>query len=117
MGLVDLTVMTRLECSALEYRVLFAVMQAIPEKGGCHSVITVNEIAEQIGSTPSSVSRTMASLQKRSIVLREGRKVGRLIVNPWIMYNGDFDSWNSETEKFDEPMWARGVDRETGVVS
>lgn len=112
-GLVDLGIMKKLELSALEYRVLFCVMDAIPEKGGCRAFVTNAEIAEEIQSTTPSVSRTLVSLRDRRIVLREG--TGRLVVNPWIMYNGDFDSWDAETKDFEEPIWVR-ADMATGEV-
>lgn len=115
-ALVDLGIMTKLEASALEYRVLFAVMQAIPEKGGIRATVTIAEIAEQISSPAPSVARTLKLLQDRHLVMREGRKVGRLIVNPYLMFNGDFDSWGDETEKFPEPVWSRGVNAATGEV-
>lgn len=113
MGLVDLGLLKKLDLSALEYRVLFCVMDAIPEKGGIRAFVTNAEVAEMIGSTGPSVSRTLVSLRDRRIITREG--TGRLVVSPWIMYNGDFDSWDAETKDFEEPIWAR-ADLKTGEV-
>lgn len=115
-ALVDLGIMTKLEATALEYRVLFAVMNAIPEKGGIHAAITIAEIAEQIESSAPSVARSLKQLQERRLIMREGTRVGRLVVNPYLMFNGDFDSWAVETDGYEEPVWKRGVDTATGEV-
>lgn len=115
MGLVDYDVMTRLELTGSEYRVLFAVLRAIPEKGGNVAYITQREIAAQFGIRSSNVAKTMTALRKRHI-LWPLRQQGRWQVNAWIAYNGDFDSWNSDADTDPEPIWMRGVDAETGEV-
>lgn len=116
-AMADLGNLTKLELSGLEYRVLFAVMRAVPEKGGRTAFVTMEEIAEQIGSTTPSVSRAIKSLRERNIVWRPDSRIGRLNVSAWLMYNGDFDSWNMEAEKDPEPLWTRGVNTKTGEVA
>lgn len=115
-AMIDLDNIGRLELSGLEYRILFAVMQAVPEKGGCRASITIEEVAERVQSTSPSVSRAMKVLRDRRVLIREDNKIGRVMVNPWLMFNGDFDSWAVETDATAEPIWMRGVDAKTGAL-
>lgn len=114
-GLVDYDVMTRLELTGSEYRVLFEVLRAIPEKGGNVAFVTQGEIANRLGIRQSGVAKVMSALRKRHIVWPL-RQQGRWQVNAWVAYNGDFDSWNSDAETDPEPIWIRGVDADTGEV-
>lgn len=114
-SLVDIGLMTRLELSSLEHRVLMAVMAAVPEKGGADAFCTMREIAGAVGSPQPSVWRTMDVLQDRRI-LRKVRN-GRWHVNAWLMFNGDFDSWNAEADLDPEPIWVRNVNSETGEIT
>ena len=113
MSLVDIGVLNRIDLSGLEYKVLFAMLQRVPEKGGIEARVSVAEIANAIGVHPQSVSRVLKDLRGRHIVRTE--RVGVHQINPWIAYNGDFDSWNSESDGWPEPIWMR-VDTETGEV-
>jgi hypothetical protein len=115
-SLVDIGLMTKLELSGQEYRVLNAVIMHIPEKGGSDAFCTMQEIADMLGIAHQSVSRIMKMLRERNIVMRRTSKIGRWHVNAWLVYNGDFDSWNAEAEHDPEPIWVRGVDAETGEV-
>jgi len=114
-SLVDMGVMTRLELSGLEARVLFAMLAAVPEKGGATAYITQQEIANRLGVHQPSVARTMKALHERNIVWPLPQR-GRWQINSWLAYNGDFDSWNAEAEQDPEPVWVRGVDVNTGEV-
>jgi hypothetical protein len=114
-GLVDYDVMTRLELTGAEYRILFEVLRAIPEKGGNIAFVTQQEIADRLNIAPPNVSKVMSALRKRHIVWPLKQR-GRWQVNAWVAYNGDFDSWNSDAEVDPEPIWVRGVDPETGEV-
>lgn len=113
-GLVDLTLMAKLELSGLEYRVLMAVMACVPEKGGADAFCTMQEIADTLNVSPSSAARVFKGLQSRHVLTL--RRQGRWHVNSWLMYNGDFDSWGAEAEQDPEPIWVRGVDTETGEM-
>lgn len=113
-SLLDVGVLNRLDLSALEYKVLFALMQFVPEKGGTEARVSIAEIAETVGVLAPSVSRIMRDLRDRRIVRTPRNGVHE--VNPWITYSGDFDSWNAETENWPEPIWLRGVDSGTGEV-
>lgn len=114
-SLTDVGLMNRLEISGLEYRVLLAIMAAVPEKGGADAFCTQKEIADRLGVAQQSVARAMNTLQERRIIMRI--RNGRWHVNTWLMYNGDFDSWNAEAEEDPEPIWVRGVNPETGEVT
>lgn len=115
-ALLDLTNLNRLDLSALEYRVLFAMMEAVPEKGGRDAFITLREVAEKVGSTNPSVSRCVKDLRERNILFKRDGHVGRYSINAWLMFNGDFDSWSSEASEDAEPIWVRGADTATGEV-
>lgn len=112
--MVDIGLMAKLEASGLEWRVLWAMMSHVPEKGGAEAHCTMQEIADQIGVQQPSVARVIKSLKDRRIVWMV--KQGKWRVNTWLMYNGDFDSWNVEAEHDPEPIWSRGVDAATGEV-
>lgn len=112
--MIDLGLMSKMELSGLESRVLMAVMASVPEKGGADAFCTMQEIADRLEVAPSSAARVFKALQDRQI-LRKLRQ-GRWHVNSWLMYNGDFDSWNTEAEADPEPVWTRGADVKTGEV-
>lgn len=113
-GMIDLGLMSRIELSGLESRVLMAIMAAVPEKGGADAFCTMQEIADRLDVKPSSAARVFKTLQDRLVISKV--RQGRWHVNTWLMYNGDFDSWNAEAEKEPEPIWVRGADSETGEV-
>lgn len=115
MSLIDLGLMNQLELSGLEYRVLYAVMSFVPPRGGADAFCTQKELATRLGVAQQSVARAMSTLQDRRIVRRV--RNGRWHVNTWLMYNGDFDSWDAEAEDDPEPIWTRGVNPETGEVT
>jgi DNA-binding transcriptional ArsR family regulator len=115
-AMIDLTAMNRLELSGGEYRVLLAIMSHVPEKGGADAKCTLQEIASEIGMALSSVSRSAKMLRERNVLLKRDRRQGRWRVSSWLMYNGDFDSWNAEVEKDPEPVWVRDVDLTTGEI-
>lgn len=113
-NLVDIGVLNRLELSGQEYRVLFAVLLGIPEKGGNLSHITGTRIADVTGIAAPNVSVVMRSLRERHLIQPVRRGVQE--VSPWLAYSGDFDSWNAEAENWPEPVWMRGVDAATGEL-
>lgn len=113
-ALTDVTLLAKLELTGLEMRLLIAVMSHVPEKGGADAFCTQAELAAQLGVLQPSVTRAMKELQARQIVVSAGR--GRWHVNTWLMYNGDFDSWNAEAEQDAEPIWVRGADVTTGEI-
>jgi hypothetical protein len=115
-GLIDLGLMSRLDLNGSEWRVLSTVMACVPEKGGSEAFCTLQEIADRHEIPLSSVSRAMKSLRDRRIIMKNDRRIGRWHVNAWLMYNGDFDSWNVEAEQDPEPIWSRGVDAMTGEI-
>lgn len=112
--MIDLGLMSRIELSGLESRVLMAVMASVPEKGGADAYCTMQEIAEQLEVKASSAGRVFKALQDRHIIWKI--RQGRWHVNTWLMFNGDFDSWNAEAEKDPEPVWLRGANAETGEI-
>lgn len=114
MSLTDNTLMARLELSGLEYRVLMAIMSHVPEKGGADAFCTVQEIADQLVIAKTSAGRAFRVLADRRIIMKI--RDGRWHVNTWLMFNGDFDSWNAEVDQDPEPIWMRGVDAETGEI-
>lgn len=113
-GLVDMDVMVKLELTGLDYRVLFGLMSFIPEKGGCDAYCTQRELADKLGIHQPTVSKILKQFQERYIATRV--RSGRWHVNAWIVYNGDFDSWNMEAEIDPEPIWVRDVNTTTGEV-
>lgn len=117
-ALVDMGLMSRLELSGNEWRILTCIMSCIPEKGGADAFVTMQEIAALTGISVPSISRTMKVMRERNIVMKTTRHTGRWHVNAWLAYNGDFESWNSQAEVDPEPIWRRdGADPKTGEVS
>jgi hypothetical protein len=112
-SLLDIDVIVRLGLNGGETRILFAVMAHVPEKGGCDSFVTGKKIAEELGVSQQYVAGILRTLRERHIAWSTG--YGQMHVNAWIMYNGDFDSWNAEAEEDPEPIWG-GVDPTTGEI-
>lgn len=112
--MVDTGVMSRLELSGGESRVLYALMAHVPEKGGAEAHCTLQEIADELEVSGPYVAKIMKALRARRIVTT--LRTGKHHVNTWLAYNGDFDSWNAEAENEAEPVWQRNVDPETGEV-
>jgi DNA-binding transcriptional ArsR family regulator len=112
--LTDIDVMARLDMTGSEWRVLHGLMAFVQEKGGVEARVSVSELADRISMAAPNVSRIFSALRDRHIVrtLRPGVHE----INPWLAYNGDFDSWNAETEKWAEPIWVRNVETTTGEV-
>lgn len=113
-GMIDLGLMTRMELSGLEHRVLMAVMASVPEKGGADAFCTMQDVADLLGIKASSAGRVFKALQERRIIWKI--RQGKWHVNAWLMFNGDFDSWNAEADHDPEPIWQRGVNAETGEI-
>ena len=112
--LTDIDMMAKLELTGAEWRVLHCLMAFIQEKGGVEARVSVRELSERVGIAEPNVSRMFKLLRERRIILTH--RIGVHEVNPWLAYNGDFDSWSTETEKWDEPIWSRGVDVKTGEM-
>lgn len=113
-GMIDYTFLARLELTGLESRTLMAIMAHVPARGGADAFCTMQEIADVLGVAQPSVARAIKGLRERQIVWSP--RQGRWHVNTWLMYNGDFDSWNAEAEKDPEPIWVRGADTTTGEI-
>lgn len=113
-SLLDVDVISRLEMTGSEMRVLFALMRHVAEKGGTESRCTIAEVADEIGMKAPNVSRIMKDLRDRHVV--RTIRLGYHEITPWLAYSGDFDSWNAETNLWPEPIWVRGVNPETGEV-
>jgi len=111
---VDIGVITRLELSGLEHRVLWMIAKHIPERAGTEARVSLAEIADETGISPPNVSTIVKRLRERRILHTERRGVHH--INPWILYSGDYDSWNTEAEKWQEPIWHRDVDPATGEM-
>lgn len=116
MSLVDNNLMAKLELTGSEWRILHALMAAVPEKHGSTAYITQREIAERTGMVQQAVSRAMREMQNRRVISALPQR-GRWHINTWLAYNGDFDSWNADVEDEPEPIWMRGVDVNTGEIS
>jgi hypothetical protein len=114
-SMVDMGNMTRLELSGTEHRVFDAIVSHIPEKGGSDAFCTLQEVADELGIAIQSVHRAVKAMRERYIIIRRTSRIGRYHVNAWLVYNGDFDSWNVEAENDPEPIWVR-ADPRTGEV-
>lgn len=114
-AMVDFDVLTRLELTGSEMRVLNALVRHIPERGGTEARTWTSELAEEMGVSQQFISRTIKPLRDRRIVRTPARNVFE--ITPWLLYNGDFSSWNAEAEEWPEPIWRRdGADVYTGEV-
>jgi hypothetical protein len=112
---VDVDNMFRLEMTGSEMRVLLCLMRHVAEKGGTESRCSIAEIAAETDMRGPNVSRIMRDLRERRIVntVRQGYHD----ISPWLVYSGDYESWNAEASQWPEPTWVRGVNTDTGEVN
>lgn len=112
--LTDIDLMAKLDLTGNEWRVLHGLMAFVQEKGGVEARVSVKELAERIDMEPANVSRIFTLLRDRRVI--RTLRVGVHEINPWLAYNGDFDSWNAETDKWAEPIWVRNTNSTTGEI-
>lgn len=114
-SMMNIDTMKRLQLSNQEYRVLFALLGAVPEKSGTIAYCTLAEIAHETGIHPSNLTKVMKGLRERNIVKTVRR--GKHHINSHIAYSGSFDQWGTEDTSEPEPIWHRhGVDPVTGEI-
>jgi len=104
-GLADLERIADLELTNQEQRVFWTIARALTKDSGSIARIATSEIAERTGIHKSNVASTLASLRRRNIITRE--RVGVWVVNPWIMYAGSAEDWETATAEAPEPEWSR----------
>ena len=114
-GLIDYKHMAMLQMNGTQWRVLWAVMQHVPPLGGRDAFCTQAELAEVLDMHRVTVGQTLLQLRDRHIVWNTRR--GHWRVSAWLMYNGDYNSWNAECELDEEPVWMRNVDPATGEIT
>lgn len=103
--LVDNPRMAQLELTQQESRVFWAICSALRKDDGSLARIGTGELSERTGMLPSNVSTTIASLKRRRIVQRE--RVGVWRINPWLLFAGSAEDWETETEDAPQPIWNR----------
>jgi CRP-like cAMP-binding protein len=75
-------------------------------------ILTREELAERIGTTPAHVSRMMGTLERIGVIFREraklegmrGRGVARYRVNPHVAWHGDLDVRKEQAEQMPLPL-------------
>jgi len=77
--------------TATQYDVLHLAL-ANMERGGLVAM-TLEEIAERLGTQAPNVSVALAVLRERGLLWREGP--GRHRINPHIAFRGSVDEWNA----------------------
>lgn len=105
MTMVDNDVMTRLEMTGSEARVLWGLAAHVPKAGGSTAYVQVSRLAKELGIQQSFVSRTLRELRDRRIITTV--RTGEHQINPWIMWNGMMDDWVDESEDYPEPIYSR----------
>lgn len=113
MTMVDTDVMTHLEMTATESRVLWGLIAHIPKGGGHTAYVQVSELAKELGMAQPNVSKVLKALRSRNIV--KSVRTGQHQVNPWIAWKGEMVDWVAESEDWDEPTYVR-ADMTTGEV-
>lgn len=114
-SMVDVDAMFRLEMTASESRVFWAIARAVPARSGSISYITVKQIADETGIHRVNVSKIMKDLRDRRVIRTV--RPGQHHVNTHLGFSGSFDDWNATDGTEAEPIWTRhGVDPVTGVV-
>ena len=103
-AMVDLEVISDLELSGAEWRVLGRIMRAVHPETNLASV-TARTIAEDLQLDESNVAKVIRALHTRHILETKTRGVHR--VNPHIMYRGSNQDWDIATETYPEPIWRR----------
>lgn len=113
-SMVNVGTMKRLELSTMENRILWVLLDHVPERSGTVSFVQVSQIAKETGIHPANVSKVMKALRDRRIVktIRQGQHH----VNAWIAYSGDFTSWSLDEDIEPEPIYVRNADAETGEI-
>lgn len=115
-AMLDLDIIIRLELTGSEHRVLFGLASHIPERGGTEARTSTTELAGELGISQQYVAKVLKDLKDRRIVRCQRQMVYE--ISPWLLYNGDFASWNMDAETWPEPVWRRdGADLATGVLS
>ncbi len=114
MTMVDTDVMTHLEMTGTESRVLWGLIAHIPKAGGHVAYVQVSELAKELGMAQSNVSKVLKALRARHIV--ESKRVGQHAINPWIAWKGEMVDWVAESEEWPEPVYVRAADATTGEV-
>ena len=105
-ALIDLDVLMRVEMTLAEWRVFTTIARHIPDRGGIEARVTVGEIADLIDMKQPNVSRVIADLVRRDLIIR-GERQGVWYVNPHILYNGEFAEWNDILDNYIEPQVSR----------
>jgi DNA-binding transcriptional ArsR family regulator len=113
-AMVDFDLFMRVEMTNAEHQVYAAIVRHIPDRGGIESRIGVGEIAQMLGVKQPNVSRVIKDLLERNLIRRV--RQGVWLVNPHLVYNGEFVEWNESLSHWDEPVYARNVDQNTGEV-
>lgn len=103
--LVDNPRMAELELTVAESRVFWAIASGLSKGSGSTARITTGEIADTLGMLQPNVSKAIRSLRDRRIIHRERNAVWQL--NPWLIFAGSAEDWETATDDAPEPEWSR----------
>lgn len=103
-GLIDYPAMAKLEMTAVTARIFWVIAGAVNKDTGI-ARMTATEIAAELDMARANVSRAIAELEQRRILLRLGRS--RWHINPHVTYRGEAKDWEDFTADEPEPEWSR----------
>jgi predicted transcriptional regulator len=102
-GMIDLSRLALLRLTGAEGQVFMQLVSSINRETG-QSRMQIREIAAELHSPASSISRTMSNLQKRNLVFKEGTSIYR--VSPYLTFRGDGTDWDTAEMLYAEPtLW------------
>lgn len=104
-ALVDMSRLTDLELTQHESKVFWAIADSLTKDSGSIARIGTGEIAERVSLAYSNVGAALTSLKRRRIIRRE--RVGVWAINPWLIYAGSAEDWETATEAAPQPEWTR----------
>jgi predicted DNA-binding transcriptional regulator len=96
--------MAALEMTALTARVLWSICSRVNPNTN-ESRVKIREIATELDTAESSVSRAIRELRDRRILQNE--EFGVYVISPWIAYCGSAEAWEKATNDIDAPVWSR----------
>ena len=103
--LTDHPRMHQLDLTGQQWRAFWAVVSVMHKDSGTLARVNTGEVAETAEMSTSQASSVLTSLVSRRVLIRAGLGVWK--VNPWLVYAGSAEDWETATDETPEPQWER----------